>query len=58
MDPTPDVRRSPIAGRLAAVLLLTTCLTPLVIGAATPALADGGAGGPALVLADRVASTA
>jgi autotransporter-associated beta strand protein len=40
--------RSPIAGRLAAVLLMTTCLTPLVMGAAVPALADGGAGGNAV----------
>ena len=39
------MNRSRMAGRLAAVLLMTTCLTPLVMGAAVPALADGGAGG-------------
>jgi autotransporter-associated beta strand protein len=34
-----------IAGRVAALLLATTALTPLMGGIATPALADGGSGG-------------
>jgi outer membrane autotransporter protein len=41
------IDRSRIAGRLAAALLATTCLTPFLIGVAAPALADGGAGGGA-----------
>ena len=42
---TPDVRRSPIACRLAAVLLATTCLTSLLPFGVSSALADGGKGG-------------
>src|SRR5262249_53111513 len=43
---THRIARPRIAGRLAAVLLATTCLTPVVVTvAAVPAHADGGAGG-------------
>src|SRR5258708_35282661 len=40
------IARSRIAGRLGAVLLATTCLTPLVVaGIAVPASANDGDGG-------------
>jgi autotransporter-associated beta strand protein len=39
------IDRSKKAGRLAATLLATSCLTPFLIGVAAPAWADGGTGG-------------
>src|SRR5713226_4275067 len=39
------IARSRIAGRFAAVLLATTCLTPLLTGVAAPAWAQDGKGG-------------
>jgi outer membrane autotransporter protein len=41
------ITRSRIAGRWAAVLLMTTCLTPLLTGVAAPAWAQDGNGGDA-----------